>query len=144
MPGEPATKEVDFHHALSIPHLAARTLMCFAAAALVACAFLGTAAPSAEADGFMYFRDGVGASARVTTSTSGGMVKYKGRIWDRKGDGWHARIYGYSLGHPFGIRKATHGSSRTFSGEVPAPLFFEVCTFNGSTEITCTRKWTHN
>jgi hypothetical protein len=86
----------------------------------------------------------VNPSARVTTSTSGGMVKHKGRIWDRKGDGWHARIYGYSLGHPFGIRKATRGSSRTFSGEVPAPLFFEVCTYNRNTEITCTRRWTHN
>jgi hypothetical protein len=132
------------HRALSIPHLTGRALLCFAAAALVSGAFLAAGAPSAEADGLMYFRDGVGASARVTTSTSGGMVKYKGRIWDRPGDGWHARIYGYSLGHPFGIRKATRGSSRTFSGEVPAPLFFEVCTYNRDTEIKCTRRWTHN
>jgi hypothetical protein len=71
-------------------------------------------------------------------------VKFKGRIWDREGDGWHARIYGYSLGQPFGIRKATNGQSRTFSGEVPAPLFFEVCTYDGSTQVTCTRRWTHN
>jgi hypothetical protein len=139
-----ATKEVDVHHALSIPHRAARTLMCFATAALVTGTLLAAGAPSARADGLMYFRDGVGASARVTTSTSGGMVKYKGRIWDRKGDGWHAGIYGYSLGHPFRIRKAARGRSRTFSGEVPAPLFFEVCTYNRNTEITCTRRWTHN
>ena len=63
--------------------------MCSAAAALAAGTLLAAGTPSAEADGFMYFRDGVGASARVTTSTSGGMVEYKGRVWDRKGDGWH-------------------------------------------------------
>jgi len=87
---------------------------------------------------------GVGASAKVHWRKSGGYVTYKGRIWDRKGDGWHARIYGYSLGHPFPIRKATRGRSRTFSGKVPAPAFFEVCTYDRSTEVACTRKWTHN
>jgi hypothetical protein len=123
-----------------------RTAVVGGAALALVCAALATAgAPSAEAkSGLMYFRDGVGASARVYFRTKGGMVKYKGRIWDRKGDGWHARIYGYSLGHPFGIRKVTHGQSEAFSGEVPEPLFFEVCTYDGSTEVTCTRKWTHN
>jgi hypothetical protein len=62
----------------------------------------------------------------------------------RRGVGMHARIYGYSLGHPFPVRKATRGGSRTFRGEVPAPLFFEVCTYQRTTEVTCTRKWTHN
>jgi|Tabmets5t2r1_1033131.scaffolds.fasta_scaffold162771_1 hypothetical protein len=116
------------------------------AALVLACAAFATGgAPSAEAGaGLMYFRDGVGASARVYYRESGGMVKYKGRIWDRKGDGAHARIYGYSLGHPFGIRKAKFGTSKTFSGEVPSPLFFEVCTFRGSTQVACTRRWTHN
>jgi hypothetical protein len=123
-----------------------RTAVTGVAALAVVCVALVTAgAPSAEAkSGLMYFRDGVGASAKVYFRESGGMVKYKGRIWDRKGDGWHARIYGYSLGQPFGIRKATFGQSRTFRGEVPAPVFFEVCTYDGSTQVTCTRKWTHN
>jgi hypothetical protein len=116
-----------------------------AALALVCAALATTGAPSADAaNGLMYFRDGVGASAKVKWSNNGGSVKYNGRIWDRKGDGWHARIYGYSLGQPFPIRKATHGRSRTFSGEAPAPLFFEVCTYDRSTEVECTRRWTHN
>jgi hypothetical protein len=123
-----------------------RTVVSGVAALALVCAALATAgAPSADArSGLMYFRDGVGASAKVYFRERAGTVKYKGRIWDRKGDGWHARIYGYSLGHAFGIRKATFGRSRTFSGEVPAPVFFEVCTFDGSTKVTCTRRWTHN
>jgi hypothetical protein len=127
------------------PSLARTAVAGVAALALVCVALAIAGAPSAEAkSGLMYFRDGVGASAKVYFRESGGTVKYKGRIWDRKGDGWHARIYGYSLGHPFGIRKPTRGRSRTFRGEVPAPLFFEVCTYDGSTEVTCTRRWTHN
>ena len=123
-----------------------RTAVATVAALALVCAALATAgAPSAEAaNGLMYFRDGVGGSAKVYWRKSGGRVKYKGRIWDRKGDGWHARIYGYSLGHPFPIRKATRGRSRTFSGEVPAPVFFEVCTSDRSTEVTCPRRCTHN
>jgi hypothetical protein len=123
-----------------------RTVLAGVAALALVCAALATAGPpSAEASsGLMYFRDGVGASAKVYYVKRGGMVKYKGRIWDRKGDGMHARIYGYSLGHPFGIRKALRGRSETFRGEVPAPLFFEVCTYQRHTQVTCTRRWTHN
>jgi hypothetical protein len=123
-----------------------RTALAGLAALALVCTALATAgAPSAEANGgLIYFRDGVGASAKITYRKSGGMVRYKGRIWDRKGDYMHARIYGYSLGQPYGIRKATRGRSRAFHGSVPGPLFFEVCTYQRSREIRCTRRWTHN
>ena len=102
-------------------------LLCFAATALVFTA-LATASPADAAKRTIYFRDGLGASARVTYNIVGKRVNFKGRLWDARGDGYHARIYGVTNGRRFGIRKATRGRSPKFRGASPTRTHFEVCT----------------
>ncbi len=112
-------------------------LLCLAATAMV---FTALAADAASRT--IYFRDGLGASAKVTYSVVGKRVNFEGRLWDAKGDGYHARIYGYTNDRRFGIRKATRGRSRTFRGASPVRTHFEVCTYDRNVTLRCTTKWT--
>jgi hypothetical protein len=112
-------------------------LLCFAATAVVF-----TAAATDAAGKTIYFRDGLGASARVTYTVVGQRVNFHGRLWDADNDGHHARIYGYTNGRRFGIRKATGGSSRTFRSASPVRTHFEVCTYERNVPLRCTTKWT--
>jgi hypothetical protein len=115
----------------------------FAATAMVLVGLLTAGTASADAAGkTMYFRDGLGASAKVTYNIVGQRVNWKGRLWDKGGDGYHARIYGYTNGEKFGIRKATRGRSRAFRGASPVKTYFKVCTYNRRVPLRCTTKWT--
>ena len=58
------------------------------------------------------------------------------------GDGHHARIYGYTNGRRFGIRKATGGDRRRFRSASPVRTHFEVCTYERNVPLRCTTKWT--
>jgi hypothetical protein len=118
-----------------------RTLLGLTACAVLFAVLLIAGAPPAQAKGPMYFRDGVGASAKVYwRNLLGGRVEYWGRLWDKKGDGRHARIYRYSNGSPLLLRRATFGGYSDFSGSTIAPVHFRVCTFKGNVMIRCT--WT--
>jgi hypothetical protein len=114
-----------------------RTLM---TSALVAATLLATAG-AAEAR-TIYFRDGLGASAKVTYSIAGKRVSFTGTLWDAKGDGYHARIYGVTNGRRFGIRKAAGGHARAFRGASPVKTYFEVCTYDRNVPLRCTTRFT--
>ena len=116
-------------------------LLCFAATALVFTALAAAGAADAAAK-TIYFRDGLGASAKVTYTIVGKRVNFHGRLWDAAGDGHHARIYGYTNGRKFGIRKATGGNSRKFRSASPVKTHFEVCTYERNVPLRCTTKWT--
>ena len=103
---------------------------------------LATATAADAAAKTIYFRDGLGASAKVTYRVIGQRVSFKGRLWDKKNDGYHARIYGYTNGRRFGIRKATRGNSRAFRNASPVRTHFEVCTYQRNVPLRCTTRWT--
>jgi hypothetical protein len=103
---------------------------------------LATATAADAAAKTIYFRDGLGASAKVTYRVIGKRVSFKGRLWDKQGDGYHARIYGYTNGRRFGIRKATRGRSRAFRSASPVRTHFEVCTYQRNVPLRCTTRWT--
>lgn len=94
------------------------------------------------------FRDGVGASAQVTWDTSRGTLRYYGTVYDRKGDGRHARILRVNgRSAPRLIAKATYGGHTNFGSasnpfETSLPAHFRVCTYDRETRIACTEKFT--
>jgi hypothetical protein len=110
--------------------------------ALLGLALFAVAGTADAAARTIDFRDGLGASAEVTYDVVGKSVTYRGTLWDRKGDGYHARIYGVTNGRRFGIMKATHGAARTFLGASPLPTYFEVCTYDVNVPLRCTTKFT--
>jgi hypothetical protein len=103
---------------------------------------LAIASPAHAANRTIYFRDGLGASAKVTYNVTGQRVNFTGTLWDAKGDGYHARIYGYTNGHRFGIRKSAGGDARAFRGASPVRTHFEVCTYDRNVPLRCTTKFT--
>jgi hypothetical protein len=105
-------------------------------------AVLATASAADAAERTIYFRDGLGASAKVTYQVVGQRVEFAGRLWDKKGDGYHARIYGYTNGRRFGIRKGAGRGSRRFRGASPVKTHFEVCTYNRNVPLRCTTRFT--
>lgn len=90
----------------------------------------------------IYFRDGLGASAKVTYNVVGQRVDFTGTLWDKPGDGYHARIYGYTNGERFGIRKATGGAARNFRKSSPVKTYFKVCTYDRNVMLKCTTRFT--
>jgi hypothetical protein len=111
-------------------------------AAVVAVTGLAVGGVADAAAKTIYFRDGLGASARVTYKLNGKSVGLAGRLWDKKGDGYHARIYGVTNGRKFGIRKVGAGRSRAFRGASPVPTHFEDCTYDRNVPLRCTTRWT--
>ncbi len=123
------------------PSIIRSALLGFAAVAMVV-TLLATASTADAAKRTIVFRDGLGASAKVTYNVIGKRVTFSGTLFDRKGDGYHARIYGYTNGHRFGIRKATGGDPRAFSGASPLKTHFEVCTYDRNVPLRCTTRFT--
>jgi hypothetical protein len=119
------------------PSITRSALLCVAVTATLA--VTGTASAAART---MYFRDGLGASARVTYHVAGKSVHYSGVLWDKKGDGYNARIYGVSSGREFGIRRSVLGRARAFRGASPLPTYFRVCTYDRNVPLRCTTRWT--
>ena len=103
---------------------------------------LATASAADAAERTIEVRDGLGASARVTYQVIGQRVEFAGRLWDKQGDGYHARIYGITNGRRFGIRKVGSGESRKFRGASPVKTHFEVCTYDRNVTLRCTTKFT--
>jgi hypothetical protein len=114
-----------------------------ALAAVAALALLATVSAANAAARTIYFRDGLGASAKVTYNVVGQSVHFSGTLWDKKGDGYHARIYGYTNGERFGIRKAVRGQARAFKGASPVKTYFKVCTYDRNVPLRCTTKFTN-
>jgi hypothetical protein len=121
------------------PSTVRAALLGVAAVAMVA---ISLAAASAAEARTIYFRDGLGASAKVTYNVVGQRVDFSGTLWDKKGDGYHARIYGYTNGERFGIRKATSGRARAFRGASPVKTHFRVCTYDRNVPLKCTERFT--
>jgi hypothetical protein len=119
-------------------------LLCFTVTAVLFAALATASTVDAAAGRTIYFRDGLGASARVTYSIVGKRVTFSGRLWDKPGDGYHARIYGHTNGRRFGIRKAVGGRPRgaRFRGASPVRTHFEVCTYDRNVPLRCTTRWT--
>ena len=123
------------------PSIVRFALLGFAAVAMVV-TLLATASTADAAKRTIYFRDGLGASAKVTYNVVGKRVDFSGTLFDAKGDGHHARIYGYTNGRRFGIKKATGGASRAFNGASPVKTHFEVCTYERNVPLRCTTRFT--
>jgi len=119
-----------------------RTVLLWIAATLMVAAIFPITGTASAAARTIYFRDGLGASAKVTYDVIGKSVRYSGVLWDKQGDGYHARIYGVSNGREFGIRKAALGKARSFRGASPTPTYFKVCTYDRNVPLRCTTKWT--
>jgi hypothetical protein len=96
----------------------------------------------------------VGASARVTWAvrsrgTSGGTVRtleYYGTVYDKKGDGHHARIFRTGGSTRFEIATARSGNSTGFGSksdplEASLPSHFSVCIYAEDASIACTDKF---
>jgi Prokaryotic phospholipase A2 len=97
----------------------------------------------------------VGASARVTWAirsgrTSGGTLRtfeYYGTVYDKKGDGHHARIFRVNdRSAPWEIAKAASGDSTSFGSksdplETSLPAHFRVCIYENDSSIACTDKF---
>lgn len=122
-------------------------LVSLATAALVTGVSLLAGAAAAEAR-TVIFKDGNGASAKVTWDTSGGTLKYYGTVYDKQGDGHHARIFRVNdRTAPRLIAKATSGGHANFgSARKPfttsLPAHFRVCTYERETSLTCTERFT--
>ena len=102
---------------------------------------LATASAAQAAKRTIKFNDGLGAKAVVTYKIIGKRVEFAGKLKDKKGDGYHARIYGYTNGKKFGIRKATRGKTKRFRSASPVKTFFEVCTYDRNVPLRCTTKF---
>jgi hypothetical protein len=119
-----------------------------AIAALAMGAALLAGAPAAEARTAI-FKDGLGASARVTWDTSGGTLKYYGTVYDAKGDGYHARIFRDNDRSTRRLIASAKSGGRTNFGsparplETSLPAHFIVCTYNEETSLRCTDKFTY-
>ena len=121
------------------PATARAALLGLAAIAMVAISLATASAAEART---IYFRDGLGASAKVTYNVVGQRVNFSGTLWDKPGDGYHARIYGYTNGERFGIRKATGGAARNFKSASPVKTYFKVCTYDRNVMLKCTTRFT--
>jgi hypothetical protein len=117
-----------------------------AIAALAAGVLLIAGAAAAEAR-TVIFKDGLGASAQVTWDTSGGTLKYYGTVFDKKGDGYSAKIFRVNgRSAPREIATATFGGRKDFGSagrplQTSLPAHFRVCTYNRDAQIRCTERF---
>ena len=117
-------------------------LLCLAAIALV-CTELATASTADAAERTIYFRDGLGASARVTFHKVVGKRVDFGEALGRQGRS-HARPDLRLHERPQVRDPQGHARplAQVSASASPVRTHFEVCTYKRNVPLRCTTRWT--